>query len=257
MSQALAQLLPGSLFAVLLVFCRVGSALMLLPGFGDLYVPIRVRLLLAVLLAGLLTGVLAPLLPALPASIGRLAALVGGEVVIGLFFGTVARILMTALETAGAIVSYQLGLSAAQVFNPQMAQSGTVASAFLTVLGTLVIFLTNTHHLMLRGLVASYGVFPPGGFPLVGDLSDAVARIVASTFALAIELAAPFIVVGTLFFVALGLLSRLMPQLQVFFVILPVQIAGGLAILAVTLYAITAWFVDGFTQRLADLVPFQ
>jgi flagellar biosynthetic protein FliR len=255
MTGSLAQFLPANLFAVMLVFSRIGSALMVLPGFGDLYVPARYRLLLGIFLATIIATALAPLLPAQPGSPLRLLMLLGGEIVIGVFLGTVARMMLSALETAGAIISLQLGLSTAQVFNPLLAQQSAITGAFMTVFGVLLIFLTDTHHLMLRGLVASYGLFPAGGFPGFGDLSDTVAHLVSASFRLAVELAAPFIVLGTIFFVALGFLSRLMPQMQIFFIILPIQVAGGIVVFAATLYAIMQWFLDDFTQTVGNVVP--
>jgi flagellar biosynthetic protein FliR len=254
-TQTLAEFLPANVFAVMLVFMRVGGAIMLLPGFGDVYVPARYRLLIALFLSLLLATTLAPILPRQPATPAALVVLLGGEVIIGLFFGTVARTLLGALETAGNIISFQLGLSSAQVFNPELQQSGALTSAFLSVLGLVVIFLTDTHHLMLRGLISSYGTFPPGAFPAVGDFSEAMTRLVSTSFSLAVSLAAPFIVLGTIFFVALGLLSKLMPQLQVFFVVLPVQVAGGLLLFAFTLYAVMSWFLNGFTEGLGNIVP--
>ncbi len=255
MTGTLNQFLPANLFAVMLVFSRIGSALMVMPGFGDLYVPTRYRLLLAIFLAALITTALATALPGQPDSPLRLLTLLGGEIVIGLFIGTIGRMMLSALETAGMIISFQLGLSTAQVFNPLLAQQSAITGAFLTVAGVLVIFLTDTHHLMLRGLIASYDLFPPGRFPGFGDLSDVVARLVARSFALAIELAAPFLVLGTIFFVALGFLSRLMPQLQIFFIVLPLQVAGGLVVFAFTLYAVMQWFLDDFVQTLGVIVP--
>jgi flagellar biosynthetic protein FliR len=254
-TQTLAEFLPANVFAVMLVFMRIGGAIMLLPGFGDAYVPARYRLLLAIYLSVILASSLAPLLPPTPAQPAALVVLLGGEIAIGLFFGVVARTLLAALDIAGNIISFQLGLSAAQVFNPALQQSGALTSSFLSVLGVLVIFLTDTHHLMLRGVISSYGSMPPGAFPAIGDFSEAMIRLISTTFALAVSLAAPFIVLGTIFFVALGLLSRLMPQLQVFFVILPIQVAGGLVIFAFTLYAVMSWFMDGFTQALGNIIP--
>ena len=255
MTGTLSQFLPANVFAVMLVFCRIGSALMIMPGFGDLYVPTRYRLLLAIFLAALLATTLATVLPEQPGSPLHLFSLLGGEIVIGLFIGTVGRLMLSALETAGMIISFQLGLSTAQMFNPLIAQQSAITGAFLTVFGVLLIFLTDTHHLMLRGLVASYGLFPPGQFPGFGDLSDSVARIVGASFRLAVELAAPFIVLGTIFFIALGFLSRLMPQLQIFFVILPIQVAGGLVVFAFTLYAVMQWFLDDFVQTIGGIAP--
>ncbi len=156
MSGTLNQYLPANLFAVMLVFSRVGSALMVLPGFGDLYVPARYRLLLALFLAMLLATALSTILPAQPGSPLVLMSLLGGEIVIGLFIGSVARLMLSALETAGAIVSLQLGLSAAQIFNPLQAQQSAIAGAFLTVFGVLLIFITDTHHLLRSASPSSW-----------------------------------------------------------------------------------------------------
>src|SRR5690348_6112188 len=117
-AELLAQVLPANLFAAALIFARIGSALMLLPGFGEFYVLQRYRLLLGLFIAALLTPVLSPMLPPLPGRALDLAVMVGSEAMIGLFLGLVSRILLSALDTAGTIVSFQLGLSAAQVFNP-------------------------------------------------------------------------------------------------------------------------------------------
>ena len=114
-TQTLAEFLPANVFAVMLVFVRIGGAIMLLPGFGDAYVPARYRLLLAIFLSLILTTSLAPLLPPAPAQPAALVVLLGGEIAIGLFFGVVARTLLAALDIAGNIISFQLGLSAAQI----------------------------------------------------------------------------------------------------------------------------------------------
>jgi flagellar biosynthetic protein FliR len=252
---ALQAWLPAHLFAPLLIFARLGAALMLLPGFGELHVPQRYRLLFALLLAVLVAPALAPGLPKVPALPTQLLALIGGEIVIGLFLGSVARFLLLALETAGNVISYQLGLSAAQIFNPLLGQQSTLPGALLMALGVLLVLVTNTHHLMLRAAVDSYGVFAAGVLPSFGDLSNAVARSAAASFQLGMELAAPFLVVGIVFFAALGILSRLVPQLQVFFVALPVQILGGLVIFGLTLTAMMGWFIDRFADTAQRLMP--
>jgi len=169
----LEELLPANLFAVMLIFARIGSALMLLPGFGEFYVMQRYRLLLALVLSALLTPVLAPALPPLPQGVAALVTAVGSEVAIGLFLGSIARILLSALDIAGTVVSLQLGLSSAQIFNPQVAQQGTLPSVFYGMLGVLLIFVTDLHHLLLRAMVDSYSVFTPGTLPPLGDFSAA------------------------------------------------------------------------------------
>jgi flagellar biosynthetic protein FliR len=247
----LEQFLPANVFAVLLIFARVGSAMMLLPGFGEFYVLARWRLLLALALALLLTPVLAPALPPLPAGAVQLAAIVGSEAMIGLFMGTVARILLSALDVAGTVVSLQLGLSAAQIFNPMAAAPAALTSTLYSVLGVLLIFLSDLHHLLLRAIVESYDVFQPGVLPPMGDFSEMITRSVAGAFRLGIEMAAPFIVLGTLFYAALGIVGRLVPQLQILFVTQPLQIIGGLMALGFVLLAGMQWFLDAFARQFA------
>jgi flagellar biosynthesis protein FliR len=250
---SLAQVVPANLFAALLVFARVGAAMMLMPGFGEAYVPPRYRLLLALLLSAVLTPVLAPLLPQSPDRPLRLAVLLGGELVAGFFIGTVARIIISALETTGSVVSLQLGLSAAQIFNPLAATQGAVTSALYSALGVLLIFLTDLHHLLLRAIVDSYALIAPGTMPVAGDLSATVAHVVSGSFRLAIELSAPFILLGVVFSVGLGLISRLVPQLQILFVTQPLQILGGLVAFAIVLVTGMRWFLESFVHQLGVL----
>ncbi|HUC67235.1 MAG TPA: flagellar biosynthetic protein FliR [Stellaceae bacterium] len=249
----LQQLLPENVFALMLIFARVGTALMLLPGFGEVYVMQRFRLLLGFLVSLLLTPILAPLLPPLPGSAVKLVDIVGSEVVIGLFLGTISRILLAALDTAGTVASFQLGLSAAQIFNPMAASQGSLPSTLYSVLGVLLIFLTDLHHMLLRALVDSYNVFAPGVLPPLNDLSDMIARSVAGAFVIGIEMAAPFILLGIVFFVALGIVGRLVPQLQIMLVTLPLQIMGGLFALVFVLTAGMQWFLEAFQREFTAL----
>lgn len=247
------QLLPANVFGAMLIFARIGAAMMLLPGFGEFYVLQRFRLLLALLFSLLLAPMLAPSLPMLPSSAMRLAVLVGSEVVIGLFIGTVARILLSALDTAGTIISLQLGLSSAQIFNPLLAQQGALTSTFYSIMGVLLIFLTNLHHMLITALVDSYAVFAPGVLPQVGDVSQAIVQAVGGAFQLGIEISAPFIVLGLMFYAMIGVIARLVPQLQILFVTQPAQIIGGILVLAFVLASGFQWFLTTFAQQFAAL----
>lgn len=252
---SLAQFLPANVFGALLIFTRIGTAMTLLPGFGEVYVPQRYRLLFAVILSALLLPILQPMLPALPSSPSELTLVLGAEAAVGVFIGTLTRLVLGALETAGQIVSIQTGLSNALIFNPLQATQTSVPSALYGVLGVLLIFLTDTHHLILRGLLDSYMIFTPGKLPPVGDLSQTVAHAAAGSFRLALEMAAPFIVSGTIFFVALGLIGRMVPQIQVLFVGQPLQIIGGLLIFALVVTAGMSRFLDAFVQQFNIIVP--
>ncbi|MGE4219977.1 MAG: flagellar biosynthetic protein FliR [Alphaproteobacteria bacterium] len=250
----LIEFVPAQVFAHILVFARIGSALMIMPGFGEAYIPANVRLLFALLTTLVLTGIVQAGLPPLPGNFPALVLLVTGEILIGLFIGTLARILMSALATAGTVISFLTGFASAMLFNPALGDQGALTSVFLMLLGVLLVLVTDTHHVMLMGLVDSYAVFRPGVAPLFGDMADAMARMVADSFRIGLQIASPFMVVMVLFFTAMGLMARLMPQMPVFFVGLPIQIILGLGVLSMVLGTAMGWFLGHFEDAFASLL---
>jgi len=251
----LQELLPATIFAVLLVFVRMGGALMFLPGYGESYVSARVRLLLALLVALVVTPVLRAELPRQPESVVLLALLLFGEFLIGAFIGGMARIMMSALTTAGMTIAYMSTLANAMVNDPAAAQQGSIFSAFLNITALVTIFALNLHHTMLAALMDSYILFPPGQPPPLGDFADIASQVVARTFVVALQLASPFIVVGLIFYLGVGILSRLMPQVQIFFVAMPLQILKGLWLMLLTLPVMIAWFIGAFEDTLRIFEP--
>lgn len=239
-------LITGGLFAFLLVFVRLGAALMLLPGIGEAFVPAPVRLGLALLVTLLVLPAVWEGLPPQPAAPSALLVLLLGELVIGLFLGTLARIFIGALSVTGMIIATTGSLANALVNDPVSAQQGAIPGNFLTITGVLVLLLLDLHHLLLRALVDSYGLFQPG-LPLpAGDFAEVVSRTVADAFNLAMRMAAPFITVAVVFYLGLGLLARLMPQMQVFFIALPLQITLSLLVLALSLPLVLRVYLEGF-----------
>jgi flagellar biosynthetic protein FliR len=247
------EVLPSNLFGFFLVFARVGTALMLLPGFGETYISRRIRLLLGLAVAAVVTPVVQSKLPALPATPLGLFALIAGEIVIGLFLGAFGRILMLALSTAGGIIAYQASIANALVFDVAASQQGALVSAFLTTAGALLVFVSDLHLTALRAVVDSYGVFPAGEMPIIGDMANTFSQVVSESFLLAIQISAPVILLALVFYLGVGLIARLMPQVQVFFMLQPLQIALGLLVLLLTVSAGMALFLDRFNEAYAGL----
>lgn len=220
----------SQVYAFMLVFTRIGTAMMIMPGIGDGFVPERVRLLFALAFSAALTPILMAHLPEFTVGSVQFLTLLVGEFIMGAFIGGIARIFMTALDTAGMLVSMQIGLANAQIFNPQFASQGSIMGAFLSITGALLLFATNLHHVLITALVESYRSFPPGMLDkqFIGDVADTVALAVTQAFAIGFHFAMPFIIVTTMIYVAMGILSRLMPQLQVFILSMPIQIIVGL-----------------------------
>jgi len=250
----LAKALSGDVFAVLIVFARVGSAIMLLPGFGELFVPPRVRLLLAGMIALVVAPGVSGRLPPLPATGLELLLIFGGEIAIGLFLGTLTRILLAALHVAGGIIGIQSSFSSAMMFDPATANQNALHSGFFYMLGILVIFAADLHHQMLLAIVRSYSLFTPGAALATGDFSELGVRYVSQSFLLAMQIASPYIVVGIVFYIGLGLIARLMPQVQVFFIAMPVQIAASLFLMVFSLAAGIGWFLTGFETALGGFI---
>lgn len=243
--------LQGELFGYFLVFARLGAAVMLLPGFGEAFVSPRIRLLLAFAVTFAVMPIVGDRLPALPTDILGLVVVLLGEILIGLFLGALARLLFSVLQTAGTLIANFTSLGAAQVLDPSTAATNTLPGNFLTVLALVLIFATNLHHVMLTALVDSYTTFPAGSAPPLADFADEATKLVGQGFGLALQLSAPLLVVTLVMQIGLGLLARLMPQMQVFFVAMPLQILLGIAIFAITLAAAMQWYLDRFAEPFA------
>ncbi len=241
------QVLVGDqVYVWMLVFMRIGSAFMTMPGIGDQFVSTRTRLLFAVAVTVVVTPVLRQYLPPEPVHVLTLALLFIGEITVGIFLGTVARLLFSALEVAGTVIASQSGLANAQMFNPAMGSQGTLPAALLGWLGLLLIFITDLHHVMIMAVVDSYTLFVPGAPLPVNDMADMVGRLVARSFVIGLQMCAPFIVTGILFALALGLLNKLAPQIQVFFLFMSAQVALGLFLFAITLSAMMMFWLNHF-----------
>jgi flagellar biosynthesis protein FliR len=249
----LEQLLPAQVFAVFLVFARIGSAFAVLPGFSEAFIAMRFRLMLAIATSLVVAPIIAPAMPPAPESPIGLLLLVGGEAIIGLFLGMTARLAMAAVQTAGMIIGMQTSLANAFAGDPTTAQQNAVVGAWLSTIAIVLIFVTDLHHLMLRGLVESYQLFQPGLAPPLDDLTEVIVQLVSSSFLLGIKIATPFMAFGFIFFLALGLIARLMPQVQIFFVAMPLQIVIGFIALGATVGVGMILFLNRFESVLTTL----
>lgn len=202
----------------------------------------QIRLLFALALSFLLYPALMPILPHQPEEVSELVRLIAGEALIGIFFGSMMQLLMITVETAGSVISAQMGLSNAMILNPMLATQSTLPSAFMGSAALALLFLTGLDHLLLRGLMDTYEVFPSGAEVEVSDMLQSYMRLVGRSFQVGVELAGPFLIIGLLLNVALGIMQRMIPQVQLFLVIVPVQIWGGMALFAATMgVMMTAW----------------
>jgi flagellar biosynthetic protein FliR len=245
-------ILPEISALFVLVFARVGTLVMLMPGIGERFILSRARLSLAFFVA----LVMLPMargtitLPSEPAAVGGLLI---SEILIGLALGSCVRLLMGALQTAGLIVAQTMGLGFAMTVDPSGGMQNPSIGNFLSMLGITLILASDLHHVALVAIHESYRLLPPGGFPDVGDVLGLAVKAMSRGFALAVQISAPFIVFGLLFNLGLGVLARLMPQMQVFFLAIPASILGGMLVLLAAVGVMMGVFLEDLGAFLRQL----
>jgi flagellar biosynthetic protein FliR len=238
-------------FAAGLIFARLGAMIMLMPVIGETFVPVRIRLSFALALAIMLFPVVGGLVPAVPASVSGVAGAVIKETLIGMLIGAILRFFMSSLAAAGEIISIQTTLGFAQTANPTQAAPSTTLGTFLGLMGLVLIMTTNLHHLFLGAIVRSYTIFPFTKAISVADANTLAIQTVSSSFALGLQLAAPIVAFSLIFNVATGLVGRVMPQFQIFFVASPLMVLLGLSLFALSLGVIGIVWVDHYRDLLA------
>ena len=248
-------LLPALAATFMLVFARVGAMVMLLPGFGESNIPVRIKLAIALLLTLIILPLHRTAYQVDLTSMSSLGVLMVHEIVIGIVLGATARVTLSALAVAGSVIAQQLGLGFVTAVDPTQGQQGMLVGNFLAVLGVTLIFATDLHYLVIAALNDSYALFRPGEVPVMGDVANVLTGSVASAFRIGVQLAAPFLVFGLLFNLGLGVLSRLMPQMQVFFVGMPLSILVGFLILMLVLGAMMMTFLGHVEGVLRTLTP--
>jgi len=248
--------LPAYGAAFILMFARVGTMLMLLPGLGEMSVPVRIRLTIALILTFVLFPLHRPDYAIDLRQPGPILLALAQELLIGVVLGMTARLTISALQTAGSVIAQQLGLGFVTAVDPTQGQQGLIVGNFLTLLGVTLIFATDLHHMIIAGLHDSYRLFRPGEVPAVADVTMLVTNTVAGAFRVGIQLSGPFLVFGLVFNIALGVLSRLMPQMQVYFVAVPLSIILGFLILLVVVGAMMSGFLGYVGGVLRELAPY-
>lgn len=242
--------MPLDLSNWMLVFLRVGAFLFTLPFFSAANFPVVMRVGLAALVAMLI----APLIPHFDA--GRLGTfpIVGvlvQEVSIGLLLGFIARMVFFAVDLAGNIISTEMGLNLAAVFNPLSRESTQAPGMILFFLAAVVMLTLDLHHWMLLGFEQTYSVLPVGEAHLSSALFETVVKHTGKIFVVALQISAPVIAVSFVITLIFAVLSRAVTQMNVFAESFGFRIIGGLIVFGFTLQ-LTAQHVLNYLRRLPD-----
>ncbi len=248
--------LPQLAAAFMLVFARVGAMVMVLPTLGEQNIPVRIKLAATVLLTLIILPLHQQDFHIDMQSLSSLIVLMVQEILIGVVLGATAQVTMAALQVAGSIIAQQMGLGFVTSIDPTQGEQGLLVGNFLTMLGVTMLFATDSHHLLIAAINDSYKIFSPGEALASGDIAALATRAIAAAVRLGLQLAAPFLVFGLVFNIGLGVLARLMPQMQVYFVGVPLSILAGFLIFALVLTAMMGTFLayfDGVVHQMLSL----
>ncbi len=248
------ELISLNIYTFLMVFLRLGSALMIMPGFMSSYVNTQVRLSIAIALSIILMPLITPHLPTQPQNTLLFLQYILSEIVVGLFIGLIMQILFTALNLAGFMAGQAIGFGNAQIFDPATQNQSIVIETFLSIVALTVIFLTDLHHLMLSAVIESYTLLPVSTHLPFGDFANNLTSSFNQSFIIGFKISSPFIAFTIVFYSGIGLVSRLMPQLNIFFLSLPLQIYLGLGLLFITTPVMIIWFSKYFEDGLQEFL---
>ena len=239
-----------SVYAYLMIFLRMGTIFMLTPGFSASYVNVQIRLIFALAVSLVSMPLITPMLPEEPKNFSIMVQYILNEISIGIFLGMIMQFLFFALNLAGSIASQAIGFANAQIFDPTFQNQTMLIESFLSIIAITLVFIMDIHHIMLEAIIDSYYLFVPGKPIPWDDFASHMTDTITKSFTFGFKLGSPFIAFTIIFYTSIGLVSRLMPQLNIFFLSLPLQIYLGIGLLFVTAPIIVSVFLGYFDEGL-------
>lgn len=234
----------------MLVVARLSGLFLIAPVFSSPMIQPRIKLMALLVLAATLTPIVAPTAPETPASVWPLLQAIVTESIIGFALGFSVSIVFSAVQIGASLIDTSIGFSMANIIDPLNNAQGAVLGSFYSMVATLSFLAVNGHHWLLAGFKRSFEVVPPGGTPDVEQMMSNLFATFTSIFAMAFQIAAPVLITLLLVDVVLGIVSRVVPQMNVFFVGIPLKIAVGLVAVIISLPAFTGFL----ERRVSDIV---
>lgn len=226
---------PGEVLAFALVLSRVGGLFAAMPVFGGRRMPVQVKAIAVLMITLVCFPSLMIRVPPMPTDVFTLGLLLLREMAIGLMLSFITQIVFAAVEFSGQIVGMQMGFSISQILDPALGNQAQIMSVLQMLLATLMFLSLNIHHLFIRTIVDSFTVIPVGGWHLNGDIVSFLVRQTTDVFVIGVRLAAPVMAALLLTSVALGIMARAFPQMNIFMISLPLNIGIGFLVLGMTL----------------------
>jgi len=247
----------NDLFGYMLVFARFIGLLSMMPGFGDSGVSPRIRIIFVMMLSIILTPLVLPRIPLAPEDPIFFGLLLLMELIIGVFAGIIIKVIFAAIDIAGSLIGYQMSLASAFAQGAASFQQSTLPGTFIGLIATLLFFVTDLHHIVFKVLIESYMVFQVDNLQTLKHLSEDFLKMLLTmttkSLVLGLQLASPLVVMGVLMQFCFGIVNRLMPQIQVFFILQPLQLLLGFIVILYSIAIILKHFMEFFTHNFTNI----
>lgn len=240
-------LTESAVIAAFLAFCRVGSCFMVMPGLSSARVPMQVRLFVAVAVTGaLLSSLWDAIVPHVSRQPGVLVPLVVSEILTGGLIGLLARLYVMALQFMGSAVAMLIGFGGMGAPGIENGEPSAPLGEIISFSALMLLFVFNFHHEIVRALVASYEIAPLNtAFDARGALIS-ITDTISEAFLIVLRLGSPFVAYALLVNLTIGFVNKLVPQIPVYFISLPMVLAGGLILFYFGIATMLSLFADGF-----------
>lgn len=237
------------------IFTRISTFFMSMPGIGDSYVPSRIRLTIALYLSFILLMPLSKYFNKIDLQEGLIFfQIIAIEAFVGFFLGSIVKIFVNTSIIAGSIISSLSSLGSSTIFDPTSSSQNSIISLFLSLFSLAIFFAANMDHLLFKALFSSYKKFPPGELLPTGDITEVIIQTFSESFLLAFKISTPIIVTSLIFLIGSAILSKLMPNMQVFFILSPMQILLAFYILFITLIGTISWYIRTLGFKFENLI---
>ncbi|MDF2965357.1 MAG: flagellar biosynthesis protein FliR [Rickettsiaceae bacterium] len=234
-----------------LVFCRVGGAIRFLPALGEVFFPMTIRVAFSLALS----MVIYPLVSESLANVEQPILMVSGiikEAFIGVFIGLTIKLTFQAIHVAAVFIATQSGLAFATLYDPSQREQSTIIASLISILVLTAIFISDTHHLYIKAIIESYNIFHPSSLLNTADFSASIVKTLTISLEIALKIAAPYFLLNLIITICNGILSRLMPSFQVFFVMTPLQVLITYLILFITINSTIELEVEAIRRALLN-----
>ncbi|MCB0879531.1 MAG: flagellar type III secretion system protein FliR [Thermoleophilia bacterium] len=228
----------------MLIVARLSGMFLIAPVFSSKMIPVRIKVMALLVLAATMTPIVMGQQPDVPTDVLGLLISMLLESVVGLAIGFSVAIVFTAVQVGASLIDTSIGFSMANIIDPVNNVQASVLGSFYSLVATLAFLSVNGHHWMLVGFTRSFDIVPVGGVPDVEQMSSNLFAAFSGLFMMAFQIAAPVLVTLLLVDVVLGIVARVVPQMNVFFVGIPLKISVGLVAVIITLPTFT-----GFLER--------